>query len=360
MYPFKFGENKFKINNSADTSNVDDPSTASSVLNFLGKTFSCSPGIASTALQTRSNCSSDSTTPIKASFVDSCIDKTISFITGNHIDESPERYSNNNNSSNLLTPKFARPVTPHIDTPYPIKMLQDSHARTTKDQLCKSIEKASTYESKNTCNEEADAGDCRTDAKYVETLRRSRISNVSFKREYKPLTTKFREDSEIFGNPKRNIDKGLDSDEPIYEKNIDKILKFMNSDEYELAHVSADSLKSKLNAADIGNYSYYALFFMVISNFIGFGLSLTFQVLLFLKANADRFLNKSWVNWKSAGSWQCDNNMLTLILLIPVLILVCSAYGFIWACFGVNKFLLTTVPDRVAQMINFNVRIVTK
>lgn len=326
--------------------NTSDPHTDPSVLNFVGKSF---PSSTSTALPARLNCSSDSSAPIKT-FVDLCIEKTLSFINSYHIDESPGRNADNN-LSNQLTPEFARIVTSsHTDTPYPMSMLQNSQVPTKQNQLSKAIQKA-----------QADSGDCRTDTKYVETLQRSRISNMSFKRKYKPLATKFREESEIFLEPKRSIDNGVDSEEQVYDEKVDQILKIMNSDKkYALAHVSADSVQSKLNAADMGKYSYYALFFMITSNFIGFGLSLTFQMLLFLKANADRFLHKSWLHWKSVGSLQFDNNMLTIILLIPVLILVCCAYGFIWACFGVNKFLLTTVPDRVAQMINFNVRIVTK
>lgn len=356
MNPFKFGENNLKKYKTTDTLNVDDSSSNSSAPKFLGESFTCSQGTASNDIPIRFNCSLP--TPMKESLVDFCIDKIIGFITGKHIDESPER-NPDINLSNTLTPKFARTFTPHTDTPYPMNALQDSQAQTNKDQLCKSFEEASSYESKNVCIDKANAGDCRTEAKYEETLRRSRTSNVSFKRKYKPLATQFRMDSEIFLKPKRS-DKGLDSDEKIHEEKFDTVLKLMNSEKDASAHLSADSLQSKLDGADAGNYSYYALFFMVSSNFIGFGLSLTFQMLLFLKANADRFLNKSWLHWKKVGSLQFDNNLLTLILLIPVLILFCCAYGFIWACFAINKFLLTTVPDHVAQKINFNVRIVTK
>lgn len=331
MNPFKF---------------ENDPSTDSYVLKLMDKSFQCSRETASTA---------NSSIP---SFVDLCIGQTLSFISGNHIDESPKK----NENSNILTPKFARTVTSNIDTPYPTSILQDSQVLTNKDELINSFQGAATYKNKNMCNDNADSGDYKAEAKYVEPLQRSRVSNISFKRKYKALDTKFREDSDILLKlAKRSMSKGLGSDDQMYDEKVDTIMKFMNTDkDHAMERVSDDSLQSKSITADMGNYSYYALFFMVMSNFIGFGLSLTFQMLLFMKANADRFLHRSWQHWKSAGSLHCDNNMLTLILLIPVLILVCCAYGFIWACFGINKFLLTAVPDRVANMINYNIRIVTK
>lgn len=340
MNKFKIEENYFR-KLSTKNNNVEPSSSSTSVLKFFGKSFPFNRELA-----TSTPSKNETEAQMKPSSSDYCIGKTISLSDGVH--ESSER-----NDDIKRKPLMETTFTSEMDISKPI-LMTSGYNQTPNDQLRKPFSKAvaSNLENNILNKKMTGHGDGGSDAEYTQTS--SRISKVSFKRKYKPLR---HEDSVILLKQKRNISK--DSEEKDTDNDFDKILSIMNSTDKN--GPLGDSDDSAMQ--DFGNatrYSYYALFFMVLSNLIGFGLSLTFQVLLFLKANADRFLCKSWSHWKKAGLLQRENNLLTLSLLIPVVIVVCLAYAIIWTCFGINKFLLTEVPDRVAQMICFNFRIVSK
>lgn len=314
---FKFDENAFR-KLSKNTTKVE-PSLG--VLKIFGKSFTAD-SVTSTPKADNKEVSTQMTT----GFADYCIGKTIRFLDDGD-DESPVRNADRK-SQILLSPSFETTLTSPMQISDPISITPERH-QTSNDRLCKSFSKTqvTTFENKRLSNKLACWGDGEDNPEYMHT---------SFKRNYKPLGLRF-----------RDITENVDVEEKISENEFDKmILK-----------------KDDLTIGSVGNvekYSYYALFFMVLSNLIGFGLLMTFQVLLFLKSNADRFLTKSWIQWKNAGLFQRENNLLTFCLLIPVVIVVGLAYAIIWSCFGINKFLLTEVPDRVGQMICFKYEIVTK
>lgn len=233
--------------------------------------------------------------------------------------------------------------------------------------------------------------DSSADSEYAESFRRSRTSNLSFKRKYKPTIVRplsnsrhqdFDEVADISGGGDNAADNGNANGDAnhIYESRVDKILKIMNTAESDFTKhrirvtskhcgsvkpamlaVSAPpdgKLPVPLASETVLNYSFYALIFMVISNIVGVVLSLTYQVLLFLKLNADRFLNKSWLHWQNVSVFGAENNIVTLMLMLPVILAILVAYVTIWAAYNVNRLMLTTVPDRLADMINFNIQIV--
>lgn len=346
MNNFKFEENITRKLSSTHNS-VQPSSSASSVLKFFGNSFAINRD-----LVTSTPDKMETAAQIKPSFSDLCIGKTISFIDGGH--ESPERKADRK-PPNHLKPLMETTFTSEMDLSEPI-LMTSGHYQTPSDQLRKPFSKtdALTFE-KNCFNKMAGSGDGESDAEYTKTSSRSKLS---FKRKYKPLGNPLHhEDSVILLKQKRRISK--DAEVKDSANDFGNILNIMNSTaENGPTNDSKDSAMQGLTNAT--RYSYYALFFMIISNLIGFGLSFTFEMLIFLKANSDRFLSKCWTHWKKAGLLQRENNLLTLCLLIPVLILVCLAYAIIWTCYGINKFLLTEIPDRIAQMVCFNFRIVSK
>lgn len=173
----------------------------------------------------------------------------------------------------------------------------------------------------------------------------------------------------------------------LYESSVDKILQIMNTAETDYTkhrlRVTSQRSGSPNSATNMSlipytnnnqfttptdqfpvptfnnNYSFYALFFMLLSNIVGVTLSLSFQVLLCLKLNADRFLNKSWLHCQNVSILGMENNVVVLLLMLPVILLVLVAYVTIWAAYNLNRLMLTTVPDRLAEMINFNIQIVS-
>lgn len=342
---FKFDENTFRKLSS--TNNIVEPSSSStSVLKFFGKSFSSHPNLATSTPE-----KIEKTIQMKSTFSDYCIGKTISFVDG-----CPGSLERNADSkpSNLLKPLMETTYTSAMDISEPILQTSERH-QTPNDQLYKTFSK---NENNSLINKMEGAGDGESDSEYTQT--NSRISKISFKRKYKPLGTPLRhEDSVMLLKQKRSIIKALDGEEKNPDNDFDKILNIMNSTVENGTLNDSDDSEMQYSG-NTGKYSYYALFFMIISNLIGLALSLTFQVLLFLKAYADGFLCKSWTHWKKAGLLQRENNLLTLCLLIPVVIVVCLGYAIIWTCFGINKFLLTEVPDRVALLICFNFRIASK
>lgn len=349
LHAFKFDENVFR-QFSTNPTKVEPSLRSNGGFKYFGKSVTAESG----TLTPKAN-KIESSTQMTPGFADYCIGKTISFIDGggDNDDESPVRNADIKSQilqSLSLETTFSSPMQVS-DT---IFLTSDRH-QTPNDQLCKSFSKinASSTENKRLTNKMTCSGDVEDDDEYMQT--RSRVSKVSFKRKYKPLQTPFRhEDSLISLRQNNNITEDFDSEEKHSEKDFEQILTVEN-------YVPNDKNDLTLkDACDVGKYSYYALFFMVMSNLIGFGLSLTFQVLLILKRNADRFLNKSWIHWKNAGIFQRENNLLALCLLIPIVIVVGLAYAIIWTCFGINKFLLTEVPDRVDQLISFKIRIFLK
>lgn len=193
--------------------------------------------------------------------------------------------------------------------------------------------------------------------------------SLSFKRKYQPTVREFKKEhdkqpiEEVF----QPIQAGAASQ--IYESRVDKILRIMNTSDSDysrhrirvsqkpaLQSPISDRL-SKTNSYN-QNYSFYALFFMIASNVVGLLLSLSYQVLLFFKVNADRFLNNSWSHWQNATVLQRENNIMTLIIMLPVILLVLMAYVSIWLAYNLNRLMLTSVPDRLADAINFNIHIV--
>lgn len=206
---------------------------------------------------------------------------------------------------------------------------------------------------------------------YAESFRRSRTSSLSFKRKYKPMQTTRATSEETAIEPAETIDDD-GSHRRIYESRVDQILKIMNTAESDYKHrirVTSKSSQQPLpqmqqslempgTTTSPDNYSFYALVFMVASNLVGFTLSLSYQVLLFLKLNADRFLHKSWVHCRNVSVLGTEHNIVTLVLMLPLILVVLLLYLSIWAAFNVNRLLLTTVPDRLADMINFNIQIV--
>lgn len=175
---------------------------------------------------------------------------------------------------------------------------------------------------------------------------------VCFKRKYQPTLLDETQANEI--NATHQISK-------VYESRIEKILRIMNTSNTEFAQHRIQLTHSNViskHSTNTHNYSFYALLFMIASNLTGLTLSLTFQVLLFLKLNSDRFLNHSWRHWQHATVLQRDNNIVTLILMLPLILVVLVAYVSIWLTYNVNRLLLTSVPDRLADWINFNIHIV--
>lgn len=232
--------------------------------------------------------------------------------------------------------------------------------------------------------------DSSAESEYAESFRRSRTSSLSFKRKYKPTTRPNLSSSngpELCDVDERPHDKvgcieadNVDDNNRIYESRVDKILKIMNTAETDytkhrirVTSKQSGSVKPSMLAVKasndcklpvpvpydaVSNYSFYALIFMVMSNIVGVVLSLTYQVLLFLKINADCFLNKSWSHWQNVSIFGTENNIVTLLLLMPLILSVLLAYITIWAAYNLNRLMLTTVPDRLADMINFNIQIV--
>lgn len=335
---FKFDENIFR-DLCSNTTKVKPSFSSTGVLKFCGKS-------AESATLTPKEDKIETSTQMTPGFANYCIGKTISFIDDGD-DESLIR-NVSSKSQILQSPSFEKTFTSPMHNSNPIFMASERQ-HTPNDQLCKSFSKNEASAFQNRGGED--------DTEYLQAS--SSVSKVSFKRKYKPLLIPFRHnDSVVLLSRKNNITEDIDAEEKISENDFDKIVpneigsvesnKPSITDEYALQH-----------AGDVGNYRYYALFLMVMSNLIGFGLTLTFQVLLFLKSNADNFLNKSWIHWKNSGLFQRENNLLMLSLLIPALVVVGLAYSIIWSCFGVNKFLLTEVPDRVVRLFCFN-RIVKK
>lgn len=327
---FKFDENMFR-KLSENTTKVEHSFSSTDVLKLFDSATS-TPKADKTEVSTQ----------MTPGFADYCIGKTITFLDSGD-DESPARYADRK-SQILQSPSFETTLTSPMQILDPIFMIPERH-ETPNDQLCKSFSK--NFENKLLSNKITCSGDGGDDTEYMRTS-----SRVSFKRKYKPLETPFRhKDSVILLRQNNNNTEDFDAEEKMSENDFDKILNNLGSDKEDLA---------MQDVGDGKKYSYYALVFMVLSNLIGFGLLLTFQVLLFLKSNADRFLNKTWIQWKNAGLFQRENNLLTFSLLLPVVIVVGLAYAIIWSCFEINKFLLTEIPDRVGQLICFNFRIVTK
>lgn len=189
-------------------------------------------------------------------------------------------------------------------------------------------------------------------------------SNLSFKRRYKPMQPDIAPAPEACPKIER---ADTATSERVYDSRVDKILQIMNTAETDYAkhRIRVTTTKSgngdgdaKHASAPVNRYSYYALFFMVISNIVGVALSLNYQVLLFLKLNADRFLGQSWQHCQNVTLLRTENNIVTLLLMLPLIAVVLLAYVTIWAAYNLNRLLLTTVPDRLAQLINFNIQIV--
>lgn len=178
-----------------------------------------------------------------------------------------------------------------------------------------------------------------------------------------------------------------------YAGSVERILQMMNSHNVARSQIPLDSCRLLLGAGDGASgspgsdsspdetttaalarhrpcpYSYYALFFMLAANVFGFALSLSFQVMMMLKLNGDRLLLRAWHVWsdsvvhgrrqQTAGTSGNDGNaMLRYAILLPVFAVGLVAYAIVWLLFYVNRFLLSAVPNRVAQLINFNIQIV--
>lgn len=346
---FKFDVDMFR-KKPTNTTIVEPAFSSTDVLKRFGKTFK-----ADSVTSTPKAVKIETSTQMTPGFADYCIGKSIRFLDGGDDYDFPTRNSVRK-SQILQSPSFETTLTSPSQISEPIIMTPQRYI-IPKDQLCKSLLSSD--------NKRLSSGDGNHDAEYMPT--RSLVSKVSFKRKYKPLITPFyHEDSMNLLKQKNNITEDLDAEEKMpeddfdktFDKTLDKTFDKIDPVKHIKRHETDDLEMPDVD--DIGKYSYYALFFMILSNLIGFGLSMTFQVLLFLKCNADRFLNKSWNNWKNAGLFQRENNLLAIILLIPVVIVVGLAYAIIWTCFGINKFLLKEVPDRVYQLICFNYRIVSK
>lgn len=188
-------------------------------------------------------------------------------------------------------------------------------------------------------------------------------SNLSFKRRYKPMQPNVAPAAEARSPTIERTEAA--ASERVYDSRVDKILQIMNTAEtdyskHRIRLTTAQSANgdAKHSPAPANRYSYYALFFMVISNIVGVALSLNYQVLLFLKLNADRFLGQSWQHCQNVTLLRTENNIVTLLLMLPLIVVVLLAYVTIWAAYNLNRLLLTTVPDRLAQLINFNIQIV--
>lgn len=183
---------------------------------------------------------------------------------------------------------------------------------------------------------------------------------ICFQRKYQPTP--------LMVAPKPHVAKATDELAQVYESRVDKILRIMNTSNSDYAKhrirvtqipsASRPRHSTGLHTNITQNYSLYVLFFMIASNLIGLTLSLTYQVLLFFKLNADRFLNHSWSHWQHATVLQRENNIVTLVLMLPLILAVLVAYVSIWLAYNVNRLLLTSVPDRLADLINFNIQIV--
>lgn len=343
---FKFEKNTLST---TKTSNGETSSSSTSALKFFGKSFPTNSDVITSTPE-----KIETTTPIKPSFSDYCIGKTISFVSPTN--ESPGQ-NYDNIQRNLLKPLLETTFTNEMDISEPLLMTSGRH-QTPQDQLCKPKTETSNFQPNCRGNEMLGSGEGGNDAEYMQTSLRT--SKVSFKRKYKPLGSPLRHKELILMNERFNFSKDFDATEKSADNDLDNIVNTMNLSEKDESTTGSGDSARRQDSGNAAKYSYYALFFMILSNLIGLGLSLTFQILLFLKANADRFLSRTWTHWKKAGLMQYENNLLTLSLLIPVVIVVCLAYAIIWTCYGINKLLLTEVSDCVANLICFNFRIVSK
>lgn len=176
--------------------------------------------------------------------------------------------------------------------------------------------------------------------------------SICFQRKYHP--TLLNETPEMVPNQANTISK-------VYESRVEKILRIMNTSNTEFSQhrIRVTQKPTSTNVNNLHqNYSFYALLFMIASNLFGLILSLTFQVLLFLKLNADRFLIHCWSHWQHASVLHRENNILTLIMMLPLILVVLVAYTSIWLAYNINRLLLTSVPDRLADVVSFNIHIV--
>lgn len=241
------------------------------------------------------------------------------------------------------------------DTPYINAIIDQKPDRICKSYSASPLSVGSPF--KTTICEDSSPDD----DKYSETIKRSRTSSLSFKRKYKPRDA-FLEDSEIrmkkvARNSENDFNATAEPTSDLYESRVDKILKIINSD-YR-SHTIKVSKSNRLNAdVQPSNYSYYSLLFMLISNVCGVVLSLTFRILLFLHINAYHFLARLWSHWQLSDITRTGNNCLLYVILMPVMAILLIGYICIFAMVTLNRWLLTAVPNRVAQFISFDIQIV--
>lgn len=208
---------------------------------------------------------------------------------------------------------------------------------------------------------------------YHESIKRSRTASLSFKRKYIPRN--FEADSEIVMRPNK-MEKSEDSvaSAEMYESRVDKILKIINTAEndYRENKLSARKMSlrphkmrsptiqsmgpnhTKIIQPQKANYSYYALIFMMLSNVMGVLLTLSFQGLMFLKINANMFLDNVWRKWQNLTVLQFENNIISFVMMMPLAVIIFLCYGFMWTAFAINSFLLMPVPDRIADLVTYN------
>lgn len=357
-------------NDDIDDTFVDNPALKSSAFNYLAFDTKMSMHAAGTTAMSTGN---STIMPLA---------RTIS--------PAPQPSPVHNNDTPI--PYRNEPATAYNDTPIPYRKELGTaydNDEDAEETLCNTFSMTPTTAGGASCSTpnfsttlmttDNCGGDCMgNSAEYRETIKRSRTSSLMFKRKYKPLRDTFEEDSELKVKPPKMLDISV-ADKPeaegtnMFESRIDKILKIMNTAESDFSQhkirvtnaakeQDASNGFHQSTAADGHNYSYYALFFMITSNLIGLGLSLLFQILLFVKINADGFLLRCWEHWHKVGIRSAVNgkehSLWKFFVLMPMLVIVCTMYGCIWACFSINKFLLTAVPDRVAHSINFNIQII--
>lgn len=271
------------------------------------------------------------------------------------------------NLNNSL-PKNADMECQDLDVVFPSNGRQDATARSIYQRAYAKPEcEENSFEYDRTPSMKVSKLESDPNVEYTEAIRDTHTT-MSFKRKYHPLknveSLQKDSDTDQESSLKTNSNKSSES-------RVDRILRIMNtasesdhrirmtktSPKKDYVSTYSNDSTSQFPTAH-QNYSFYALFFMVGSNLVGLLLSLTYQVLLFLKLNADHFLYKSWQQWQNASIVQGENNILVLMMMLPLLLFVMITYASVWAAFSVNRMLLTSVPDRLADMINFNIHII--
>lgn len=161
-------------------------------------------------------------------------------------------------------------------------------------------------------------------------------SNLSFKRKYSPNIA-------IEEKPMEMAKKNL---KPDYDKKINSILKIIDFGE-----------NSSKPSKTPSNYSYYAVFFMVIANLVGLILTCSFQILLYFKKNCDTILIGSLNYWQQRNLGDSDKKIILIALALPFMVMIIMCYICLWTLYNLNAFLLYPVPDRFYRWLSFGNRI---